>query len=140
MYSIRFSDWGLVLEFEGQVGPDMMHDWLMDLRQLTGGLSQPFGVVIDVRTAVPGEAAVAQAMVRGLHELQNAGMVRAMVISSMSAENPWGTLQPAIDEIPGVQYVLARPDADAHARVQAWVQSGQAPDRNEGTEASTGTG
>lgn len=128
MYSIRFSDWGLVLEFTGPITPSIVQDWLGDVEHLMDGFSEPFHVILDLQGAHPAQPAVQDVLQAGLSALHAAGMERAAIITGSTPETRWTRL-PAADDVPGLRQVRATTSEDGLARAHAWVQRGMDPAR-----------
>ena len=135
MYSIQFSDWGLVLEFVGLISEDLIQDWLSDLQQLTGGLREDFGVVVDLREAQPGSPRVSAGILSGLRTLERAGLVRAVVIVNEEYDTPWG-VPPDLPALPQMRRVEARSGARWLACAHGWVQRDTPPDLKSNSDAT----
>lgn len=123
MYSIQFSDWGLVLEFIGPISEEIIQDWLYDLEHLTGGLRDGFGVVIDVRDAQPDTPLVSAGILRGLRDLERAGMARAAVIIDEELGAPWAIPQATADPS-SLRRVKAESGPKWLTHAHGWVQRG----------------
>ena len=126
MYSIQFSDWGLVLEFVGPISDALIQDWLSDLQQLTGGLREDFGVVLDVRNAQPDSPLVSEQLLQGLYELEHAGMVRTAVIVDSDLGGVWA-IPESLPNLSGLRRVEAHADAKWLVHAHGWVQRGINP-------------
>lgn len=129
MYSIQFSDWGLVFEFTGPVTESMVQDWLRDVQQLIGGFSEPFSVVIDLKEATPKAPHVQEPLREGLKALQDAGMDRTAVVVDENYRDVWRRL-PSGADWGGVRYVVARQGSKWASRAHGWVQRGDEPNGN----------
>jgi hypothetical protein len=125
MYSIQFSDWGLVLQFQGRITDEIIHDWLGDIRQLAGGFEGAFGAVVDLRKAEPDSPVVSASVLRGLVTLKRAGMVRAVAVVSQ-VDSSWA-ISDAPSSLPGLRFVQADPDDRWQRQAYRWVQSADAP-------------
>ena len=139
MYSIQFSDWGLVFEFTGPVTPSMVQDWLGDVRQLVGGFSESFSVVVDLKKAVPEEKGIQGILREGLTALHDAGMVRAAVVIDSSRPDAWNDL-PGKSDMPGLRYVVAQEDSGWAARAHGWAQRGDEPNGDTRPQAAQDSG
>lgn len=133
MYSIQFSDWGLVLEFIGTIQPEVMHDWLTDVRQLTDGFIEPFSVIVDIQQARPAVRTVEEPLLQGLFALEQAGMKRVAVVVDEGGNIRWRCLN-AAQGPRGLRRFVTRPDADWLVQVHAWVQHGTDPQSDETTK------
>lgn len=133
MYSIQFSDWGLVLEFMGTVQLEEMEAWLADVQQLTGGLSEPFSVIVDVRQARPATRAVEKQLFQGLMALEQAGMERVAVVVREDGDVHWSRLG-ATRMPPGMRRVEAQVGSGWLVEVHAWVQRGIDPESDATTK------
>jgi len=129
MYSIQFSDWGLVFEFTGPVTQGIIQDWLGDVQQLTGGFSEPFSVVIDLKEATPAEAKVQGPLREGLRVLQEAGLERTAIVVDPDYREVWNRLPSTSDEH-GVRYVVAHRGSAWASKAHGWVQRGDEPADN----------
>jgi hypothetical protein len=134
MYSIQFSDWGLVFEFTGPVSQSMVQDWLGDVRQLMGGFSESFSVVVDLKEARPAEGGIQEALWEGLKSLHEAGMERVAVVLG-GRHDAWKNL-PGEAEMMGLRYIVAREGSEWAARTHGWVQRGDEPDGDSCTRAA----
>jgi hypothetical protein len=126
MYSIQFSDWGLVLQFEGRITDGIIRDWLGDVSQLAGGFEGEFGAVVDLRRAQPESPVVSASILRGLVMLQRAGMVRAAAVVDDKMGNPWA-IPDAPPSVPGLRAIQADPEDRWLHRAHRWVQDRDAP-------------
>jgi hypothetical protein len=123
MYSIRFSDWGLVLEFDGPVSQKMVQDWLNDVQHLTDGFTEPFQIMLDLRNAEPAESGVEPTLHSGLRALKRAGMDRAAIIISEARRGAWSELL-AEAEISGQRHIVARNGSGWEEQARRWVHRG----------------
>ena len=126
MYSVQFSDWGLVLDFMGKIQQDVASDWLADVRQLQEGLSEPFGVILDLRGARPAAPNVEARLRQGLLVLQQAGVERVAVIVDEITGVRWARVV-AADELKGVRRISAQSADEGRVEARAWVQNGIEP-------------
>lgn len=125
MYSIQFSDWGLVLEFDGPVSQNIVQDWLNDVQHLTDGFTEPFQIMLDLRNAEPVEAGITSTLRQGLRVLESAGMNRAAIIVSEVRCNAWSELlsEPGM---PGLRRIVARDGSGWEEQARRWVRRGAA--------------
>ncbi len=127
MYSIQFSDWGLVFEFTGPVTEAMVQDWLRDVEHLIGGFSEPFNAVIDLKEATPVAPDVQAPLREGLKVLQDAGMERTAMVVDENYRSVWRRL-PSGSDWGGVRYVVAQQGSAWASKAHGWVQRGDEPD------------
>jgi len=133
MYSIQFSDWGLVLEFRGPIADDIIYDWLDDVQQLAGGFPGAFGVIIDLRRAQPESPVVSASILRGLVTLKQAGMVRAAAVTDDELGDPWA-IPDAPSSVPGLRSFQMRAQDRWPKQAHSWVQHGTAPPSRRSTD------
>lgn len=133
MYSIQFSDWGLVLDFFGKIQYEVVADWRADMQQLTGGFSEPFSVVVDLQKSRPASREVEEHLLGGLRLLAQAGMERVAVVLDETGNALWPRLS-AAEEPPGIRQIVARPNTEWLTRVHAWTQRGLEPQSSEASE------
>lgn len=137
MYSIRFSDWGLVLEFDGPVSPNIAQDWLNDVQHLTGGFTEPFHVMLDLRNAEPVEPDASTSLRHGLRVLKHAGMERAAIIVSEAHCNAWsGPLSEF--KVSGLRCIVARDASAWKEQARRWLQHGSPYDADDAPTARDG--
>lgn len=134
MYSIQFSDWGLVLEFMGEIQPAEIRDWLGDVRQLTGGFVEPFSVIVDVQRAAPAGEDVETLLLEGLAALEPAGMERVALIVRAPDGVRWPRLR-AVEGREVLRRFVAEEGSDWLVAAHAWVQRGIDPETNEMTRS-----
>lgn len=135
MYSIQFSDWGLVLEFTGRIPDEMIRDWLGDVQQLTDGFQAGFGVILDLRGAQPESPIVSASILRGLVTLKRAGMVRAAAVVNDELGDPWA-IPDAPSSVPELRSLRADLDDQWRKQAHDWVQHGVVPQSKRGSRDS----
>jgi len=135
MYSIQFSDWGLILEFRGRIADDIIHDWLGDVQQLSGGLPEGFGVIIDLRRAQPGSPLVSARILQGLVTLKQAGMVRSATVTDDELGDSWA-LPEAPPSVPGLRSLQVGSQDRWLKQAHGWVQDGTVPSSRRSANSS----
>lgn len=139
MYSIQFSDWGLVLEFDGPVSQNVAQDWLNDVQHLTGGFTEPFHVMLDLRNAEPVEPGISTTLRHGLRILKSAGMKRAAIIVSEARCEAWlGLLSES--KVSGLRCIVARDGSTWREQARGWLQQGTTYDADDAPNSSTARG